>query len=138
MNIQAALGEQSLGLDGGSKPPGRSVVQRLRWFSHGEFHIHLDGVALVCPVFSPFLDEGTPLFFIILSDSLQNAPFDGLFSADTRQQRIDIRPAVGIQLDPNNLRLVPKDQTDIFADPCEIGRCFFHIALRILKLTPPG
>ena len=94
MNIQAALGEQSLGLDGGSKPPGRSVVQRLRWFSHGEFHIHLDGVALVGPDFCPVLAEGIPLLFITLYDFLQDVPVDGVFSADTRQQRIDIRPAL--------------------------------------------
>ena len=55
MDIQAALGKQSLDLDGGGKPLGCSVVQRLRWFSHGEFHIHLNGVALVGPDFCPVL-----------------------------------------------------------------------------------
>lgn len=138
MDIQAALGKQSLDLDGGGKPLGCSVVQRLRWFSHGEFHIHLNGVALVGPDFCPVLAEGIPLLFITPHDFLQNVPVDGVFSADTRQQRIDIRPAMGIQLDPNNLRLVPKDQADILADPCKIGCCFSHGALRILKLPPPG
>ena len=98
MNIQAALGEQSLGLDGGGKPLGRPVVQRLRWLSHGEFHIHLNGVALVGPDFCPVLAEGIPLLFITLYDFLQDVPVDGVFSADTRQQRIDIRPAVGVQV----------------------------------------
>ena len=132
------MGEQSLGLDGGGKPLSRSVVQRLRWFSHGEFHIHLDGVPLVCPDLCPVLAEGISLLFITPHDFIQNVPVDGVFPADARQQRIDIRPAVGIQLDSNDLRLVPKDQTDIFADPCEIGCCFSHVALRILKLTPLG
>lgn len=95
MDIQAALGKQSLDLDGGGKPLGCSVVQRLRWFSHGEFHIHLNGVALVGPDFCPVLAEGIPLLFITPHDFLQNVPVDGVFSADTRQQRIDIRPAMG-------------------------------------------
>ena len=87
MNIQAALGEQSLGLDGGGKPLSRSVVQRLRWFSHGEFHIHLDGVPLVCPDLCPVLAEGISLLFITPHDFIQNVPVDGVFPADARQQR---------------------------------------------------
>ena len=35
MNIQTALGEQALGLDGGGKPLGCSVVEGFRWFSQG-------------------------------------------------------------------------------------------------------
>ena len=68
----------------------------------------------------------------------QNVPIDGVLLTDARRQRVDIRPAMGIQLDPNNLRLVPKDQADILADSCKIGCCFSHVALRILKLTPLG
>ena len=96
MDIQAALGKQSLGLNGGGKPLGCSMVERFRWFSYGEFHIHLDGVALVGPDFCPILAEGIPLLFITLHNFLQDVPIDGVLLADACQQRIDIRPAVGI------------------------------------------
>ena len=49
------------------------------------------------------------LFAVAPHNLLQNVPIDGVLLTDARRQRIDIRPAMGVQLGSDDLRLVPKD-----------------------------
>ena len=116
------------------------MVQRLRRLGHRKFHIHLDGVALAGPDPRPVFIENIPLLAVAPHDLLQNILVNKILLTDACQQRIYIRPAVGIQLDSDDLRLVPKDQTYIFTDPCEIRRRLSHsVSSRsLVRLTPPG
>ena len=81
-------------------------------------------------VLAEFLIEGrfldVRLIVDLPDDLLQNIPIHGVLPADARQKRVHIRPTVGVQFDPDDLRLMPQDQAHIFADPCEIRSCLFH------------
>ena len=85
------------------------MVQRLRRLGYGESYIHLDGVPLVGSDQRPVFIEGIPLFAVAPHNLLQNVPIDGVLLTAARRQRIDIRPAMGVQLGSDDLRLVPKD-----------------------------
>ena len=84
------------------------MVQRLRRLGYGESYIHLDGVPLVGSDQRPVFIEGIPLFAVAPHNLLQNVPIDGVLLTDARRQRIDIRPAMGVQLGSDDLRLVPE------------------------------
>jgi hypothetical protein len=93
------------------------MVQHSRRLTLLQLHIDMDGMALIGPDPLPILTEAVPLFPISPHDFLYNLPVHMIPSGpvDTINELINLGPAMPIQPQTNNLRLMAQSQADELA-----------------------
>ena len=123
MNIQPAHRTKALAFDGGNTFFTGSVIQRLRRFCFRKIGIDRNRMALIGPDAGLVRVEGVALLFIGADDLLQQFHRKRMRPVYTFDQCLRICPAMVIEGDSDDFRLMPQDQGNIFA-------CRFQITHR--------
>jgi len=90
-----------------------SMVEFFGRDSGFQFEVNGDGMSLAGPDLKPIRTEMKPLLFVCFHDSKQLNPVDfQAFPAAPDQEAIDIRPSLGIQIQPDRLRFMTEDQAE--------------------------
>ena len=124
MDLTPRLGQQSLFQDGCAETFGAPVPENGRRLKGSELQVNGERMPLVCPDFCPVLIEGVALLCVGPHDLLQQFTVKRIFPVDAANQFIHIRPAMAIDGNPDDFRLVAENQAEKLSELCQIR--LFH------------